>query len=197
MKRKGGERSDLEGMSRLAAHEMQGALQHGARVPERPGGPGVGDGNVEHLGRRRRVLRHFPHLQRRERIKRRRAGGSGVEGGPRRGPGQEGAFEAARAWRGEGRQVSRLPRRARAPFFFFFPSPYRLPLVLLCFSLSLLFLFTTSSELKSCFAWSCPAIIALSPIFMPNTSLIYTSQAVRPCDFASFTLCIFFRYNKV
>jgi hypothetical protein len=120
MKRKGGERSDLEGMSRLAAHEMQGALQHGARVPERPGGPGVGDGNVEHLGRRRRVLRHFPHLQRRERIKRRRAGGSGVEGGPRRGPGQEGAFEAARAWRGEGRQVSRLPRRARAPSFFFF-----------------------------------------------------------------------------
>jgi hypothetical protein len=110
-------------MSRLAAHEMQGALQHGARVPERPGGPGVGDGNVEHLGRRRRrrVIRHFPHLRTRERIKRRRAGGradQGVEGEPRRGPGEEerrGVLRrigAARAWRG--RQVSRLPRRARA-----------------------------------------------------------------------------------
>jgi hypothetical protein len=55
-------------MARLASHEMQGALQHGARVPERPAAPAVGDGNVEQLGRRRRCLfRHVPYLQRRGR----------------------------------------------------------------------------------------------------------------------------------
>jgi len=55
----------LEGMARLASHEMQRALQHGARVPEGPPAPAVGDGNVEQLGRRRRrwrLLRHVPYL---------------------------------------------------------------------------------------------------------------------------------------
>lgn len=53
-------------MSRLASHEMQRALQHGARVPERPPAPAVGDGNVEKLRRRRRrwrLPRHVPPLQ--------------------------------------------------------------------------------------------------------------------------------------
>ena len=58
----GGERgwwADLEGVARLAAHELEGALQHGARVPERPAAPAVGDGNVEQLGRRGgRRVRH-------------------------------------------------------------------------------------------------------------------------------------------
>lgn len=43
-------------MASLAAHELEGALQDGARVPERPPAAAVGDGNVEQLGRRR--LRH-------------------------------------------------------------------------------------------------------------------------------------------
>jgi len=78
---------DLEGMARLASHEMQGALQHGARVPERPAAPAVGDGNVEQLGRRRRrrrrrrlLLGHVPYLQREVpggRIKKRTVAGSG------------------------------------------------------------------------------------------------------------------------
>jgi hypothetical protein len=74
---------DLEGMARLASHEMKGALQHGARVPERPAAPAVGDGNVEQLGRRRprrHLLRHVPYLQREVpggRIKKRTVAGSG------------------------------------------------------------------------------------------------------------------------
>jgi hypothetical protein len=49
---------DLEGVASLAAHELEGALQHGARVPERPPAAAVGDGNVEQLRRRGRRLRH-------------------------------------------------------------------------------------------------------------------------------------------
>jgi hypothetical protein len=49
---------DLEGVSSLAAHELEGALQDGARVPERPPAASVGDGNVQQLGRRGRRLRH-------------------------------------------------------------------------------------------------------------------------------------------
>uniref|UniRef100_A0A0E0CT56 Uncharacterized protein n=1 Tax=Oryza meridionalis TaxID=40149 RepID=A0A0E0CT56_9ORYZ len=46
-------------MASLASHELEGALKHGARVAEGAASGGVGDGNVEELGRRRRrLLRH-------------------------------------------------------------------------------------------------------------------------------------------
>jgi hypothetical protein len=49
-------------MASLASHELEGALKHGARVAEGAASGGVGDGNVEELGRRRRRRRLLRHV---------------------------------------------------------------------------------------------------------------------------------------